>query len=115
MSPNSPSIVLINFASPRIGNEKFVKILNRRILSSWFVVNETDIVPDLPPVTLMGIGRTDLYGNFFSRIFVNVQIGDLSSNHSLSTYVCALDAYAKECPSKIMWYGNSQVLVPKKL
>lgn len=84
-------IKLYLFAPPRIGNDKFIDLMNKNISNNWAIINESDIVPYLPPVTLPTVGNNWIYDNWPNRILINIQYGSILLNHKLSSYMCSFD------------------------
>jgi hypothetical protein len=39
---------MYNFGSPRVGNQAFTELYNKRVLDSWRVTNDADIVVTVP-------------------------------------------------------------------
>jgi len=47
--------VMYNFAAPRVGDETFQERYHEAIQTSWRVVNNRDLVPDLPPASVIAV------------------------------------------------------------
>lgn len=83
---------LYTFGSPRAGDDSFVKAFNRDYgRRSFRVANTSDIVTQVPfPIPLAG-----LVGAYFSHVDTpvdcTVQDKDLEKNHSMRTYLAALE------------------------
>lgn len=77
---------LYTFASPKIGDDDFVKTFNNLSLDSWRVVNSRDLIPHLPP------------GLFYRHVNTEKQFDSNGKahqsppcNHSLATYLHLID------------------------
>ena len=99
---NSVDIILYMFAPPRVGNHTFIENINYYIPDNWAIVNSSDLVTELPPVTLPTIGNNWLYDNWKNRIQLDIQLGSIILNHKLNTYMCGLDEDI-ECPNEPVW------------
>ena len=84
------NIHLYMFAPPRIGNHHLIKKLNELVPNNYAIINTPDIVPNLPFVTFPTLGNTWFYENFTNRYMLDLQMGAISSNHRLDTYMCGL-------------------------
>lgn len=93
LSINGYNSVVYNFASPRIGNEEFKKMVNNNV-NVFRIVNQSDIVPTLP---------SSVFPNFenYKNPFIYNHCGILKSfddnwfsslnNHLLPVYVKNID------------------------
>lgn len=88
--------VMYNFASPRAGDLTFANTYNNKIKNSERIVNIYDVIPMLPPeqITIPFIERTIYYSHVKDRFPVAAQTGSLKKNHSLKTYIDALNKLA---------------------
>lgn len=84
----SIDISLYMFAPPRVGNDVFIEELNYYVHKNWAIINSSDIVPELPPVTLPTIGNNWIYDNWSNKIIIDVQYGSILLNHRVGTYIC---------------------------
>lgn len=95
------NIHLYMFAPPKIGNHHLIKKLDTDVPNNYAVINVSDFIPTLPPVTFTTIGNTWLYDNFSNRFLIDYQMGSMSLNHRLDTYVCGLDDQQDFCKEPI--------------
>jgi len=79
-----------NFTSPRIGNDKFISYLKEKVKHVITHINIPDIVPNLPPVTLSTLGSTWIYKDFDNIRQHDIQMGSVSVNHRLDTYLLSI-------------------------
>ena len=77
---------LYTFASPRIGDGTFAEAFDKLPITSWRIVNELDIVPNLPPPILFTHVEPDYRVNS-----ANLTQWTLSCWHALTTYLHLLD------------------------
>lgn len=79
---------LITFASPKIGNKKFVERFNIIILDSYRFVNLNDVVPTFPPQLIHAKSlKTKLqYMHTPHPLSFSIDEGGLYKNHRLETY-----------------------------
>lgn len=100
-----------NFASPRIGNDKFVEYLKRKLDNVITHINIPDIVPNLPPVTLSTLGSTWIYRDFDNIRQHDVQMGSVSINHRLDTYLYSISKeYSKSSGSNPLWFQPYRII-----
>ena len=89
--------IMYNFAGPRVGNIHFVnELYNPLNITSWRVVNTNDVVPTLPPTTVIIIDPPEVF--FYEHVnseeaitFGNPISGpfdftDIEFNHSMCNY-----------------------------
>ena len=89
--------IMYNFAGPRVGNIHFVnELYNPLNITSWRVVNTNDVVPTLPPTTVIIIDPPGVF--FYEHVnseeaitFGNPISGpfdftDIEFNHSMCNY-----------------------------
>lgn len=100
-SIKSDKIHLYIFAPPRVGNHLFINKLDEMVKNNYAIINVPDIVPNLPFVTFPTIGNTWLYENFTNKYLIDLQMGYISLNHRLDTYMCGLDESHKDCKDPI--------------
>lgn len=100
--------VLYMIAPPRIGNHKFVELLNEVVPMNYPIINKSDFIPSLPPVTLSMPGGTYLYQDYPNPILFDYQLGTISQNHRLDTYKCGIEI-SDECKEPI-WMKEVVVL-----
>nr|QBK90165.1 MAG: class 3 lipase [Pithovirus LCPAC102] len=98
-------IKLYMFAPPRVGNHIFMEELEHYVPDNWAIINKSDLITELPPVTLPTIGNNWLYDNWKNRIIIDIQLGSILLNHKMSTYICGLDDM-HECAVTPIWYRN---------
>lgn len=72
-------IQLYNYASPRVGNDAFVGAYSVLVNESYRVVNLCDLIPMLPPSTILGYTYADVPTEWS---FLN-QSGNVAGNHAL--------------------------------
>ena len=84
-------IYVENFAAPKIGNYEFIKLVDKKIKHNYTHINSNDVVTDLPPSTLHTIGDTWYYAKFNNTIVYDIQMGSVSRNHRLDTYLYGLE------------------------
>jgi len=82
------NISLYMFAPPRVGNDVFIEELDYLVPNNWAIINSSDIVPELPPVTLPTIGNNWIYDNWSNRIIIDIQYGSVLFNHRVGSYIC---------------------------
>jgi hypothetical protein len=75
------------FASPRVGDEKFVRFFNRLPITSWRIVNVLDEVPKLP-FEIMGYDHVATEYPFSSSGYTK---NSIPCHHYLETYLHSLD------------------------
>ena len=78
---------ICTFASPRVGDADFVSAFNALGLTSWRIVNQPDIVPNLPPKSF-GFAEVDTVQQYSS--FGKVR-SSVTCWHSLATYLSLID------------------------
>jgi len=89
---------LYNFGCPRVGDNTFVTKYNELITPNSFrIVNTSDLVTSVPPPW------PEIGGGYYSHVDIpvdfTVQTEDLGGNHSMDTYLNALNEHPKqECP-----------------
>ena len=77
------SLLMYNFASPRVGDRQFAARYNEAVKSSIRFVNTADIVPQLPP-TATGYTHVNTPWTF------TTDTGSRAGNHALTTYTAAV-------------------------
>ena len=106
-----PRIFLYTFASPRVGNQKFVKECSNRF-RAYRIANSEDIVPGVPPGTFRILGEEMLPSTALSKLnnalkfltrgttddtyehvgyptSFTCQLGGISSNHNMNATYCS--------------------------
>lgn len=78
-----PSLLMYNFASPRVGDRRFVARYNEVVKNSVRFVNTADIVPKLPS-TVTGYEHVQVPWDF------TTDTGTRAGNHALKTYTAAI-------------------------
>ena len=101
--PKNVKIVLYLFASPRVGNSKFIDAVHQQIPNYWSIENRRDMVVTLPPPAFGFLGQTWIYDDYRRILQLNIETGNVVNNHHLDTYAAALDA---ELPANLITYWN---------
>ncbi|WP_078547613.1 lipase family protein [Litchfieldia alkalitelluris] len=88
MNTDFKDVNVINFASPRVGNQEFANNYNQLINKSTRFVNQDDIIPLLPPEKIQcPFTKKDWkYSHVDSPLNFRIQTGSLAGNHALTTY-----------------------------
>lgn len=77
MDAQSPDdVCMYNYASPRVGDDTFVKAYNQQVPDSFRVVNTYDIVPKLPP-------EWAGFGNVGQGMCFSLNAGSVIEDHSI--------------------------------
>lgn len=108
-------LALYIFAPPRVGNNLFTEQIKTNIPNNWSVVNQTDFIPDLPPSSFVINVDNYLYDELENQVQLNIQLGSLSNNHYMDSYLCGLFSGAEECKDiseHIVWQYSAQKLSP---
>ena len=102
---------MYTFASPRVGNQKFVKEYSNRF-RAYRIANSEDIVPGVPPGTFRILGEEmlpspalsklnralkfltrgttdDIYEHVGYPTSFTCQLGGISSNHNMNATYCS--------------------------
>jgi predicted lipase len=79
---------LCTFASPRVGNQAFSDHFRALDVTSWRIVNEPDIAPNLPP-DIFGFVHVDTVYAFNST---GIAKSSLGCAHAMNTYLSLLDS-----------------------
>jgi kumamolisin len=95
----SPAVC--TFASPRVGDTDFVSAFNALGLTSWRIVNQPDVVPNLPPESF-GFAHVNTLQQYSSTGKVQSSV---TCWHSLATYLSLLDPTLQ--PAKSCWLPSS--------
>ncbi len=99
---NNPA--LCTFASPMVGDSTFVSAFNALGLTSWRIVNQPDIVSQLPPA-ILGFAHVNTLQQYSS-------IGKVQSSvkcwHSLATYLSLLEPKLQPCPGCLLPSARTQ-------
>lgn len=106
-------IKLYMYAPPRIGNDAFMADLEYYVPDNWAIINSSDLITELPPVTLPTIGSNWLYDNWKHRIQFDIQLGSILLNHKMSTYICGLDNQY-ECHTSPRWQ-RQHIIVDRRI
>jgi len=75
------NVVMYNYASPFVGNERFVKYYTSFVKRSYRIQNDKDIVPKVPP-EIMGYKHIDS-----GIVLTGPDTINLEEQHSLHTYI----------------------------
>jgi len=104
-------LALYIYAPPRVGNNVFTDYIDTNIPNSWHISNQTDFIPSLPPASFVVNVDNYLYDELSQQVQTNLQVGSLSSNHYMDTYLCSLYPEADECQDiTILWQEPAQIL-----
>ncbi|MBW4465592.1 MAG: lipase family protein [Pegethrix bostrychoides GSE-TBD4-15B] len=76
------------YAGPRVGNPAFAQAYNQLVPQTYRVVNQADIVTDLPLENFRG----DLYRHVGQELAYSLQCGNFDRNHAIGNYRQAVDA-----------------------
>ncbi|EDY39869.1 Lipase family [Cyanobium sp. PCC 7001] len=79
---------LYTYAGPRLGNPAFATAFSQRIPDHYRVVNQADVVPELPPTKTQQI----VYVHGGKPWGFTASRGDIGPNHFISAYRDAIDA-----------------------
>jgi triacylglycerol lipase len=94
--------IMYNFAAPRVGDAWFRQRYNELIRNSWRTVNRHDLVPDLPPVTVISfdvfppeeVSYTHVFSEneitFGDSIDNPLDVLNIGSNHDMCNYYNAI-------------------------
>ncbi|MGO4886210.1 lipase family protein [Anaerobacillus sp. MEB173] len=88
--------LVYTYASPRVGNPRFVDVYNQTIDHSIRVVNTNDIVPHFPPPTIPFLNIS--YRHVDKRYPIQFQTFSIRRNHAIENYfdrIC--DMFKKVC------------------
>jgi triacylglycerol lipase len=94
--------IMYNFAAPRVGDPAFRQRYREAVSNSWRTVNTHDIVPTLPPTTVLALDgitpkellythvSTENAITFGSEINDPLDVLNIGANHDLCTYYSTL-------------------------
>jgi hypothetical protein len=82
-----PNPILYTFASPMVGDATFVAAFNKLGLTSWRIVNSSDVVPMLPSA-LLGYQHVATAKTYSSTGLVQPNVGCW---HAMATYLSLID------------------------
>jgi len=99
-------------APPRAGNQNFFDGIQTTVPLRWSIVNQTDIIPTLPPAVTPTPAQTFFYDELDQRIILDVETTGLATNHYLDTYACGIDLMAPECPTELVWITPARIVSP---
>ena len=77
-----PSLRLYTYAGPRLGDPTFAENLSRMVPNAYRVVNQADLVPNLPPTK----ARSTVYVHAGEPWGFSSSNGDIGPNHFISAY-----------------------------
>ena len=106
----SAQLAMYIYASPRVSNNVFADYLNTNIPNNWTINNQNDIVPAVPPAAFIVNDVTYDFDMLTNRVVSDIQLGSLSENHYLDSYLCSIDPSASECPPRIIWQNPYRLL-----
>jgi triacylglycerol lipase len=84
-------VQLYNYGAPRVGDSHFVAVYNHFVPWSYRIINLCDIVPLLPPETILDYHYYHIGTAPNVRSFIH-QTGDIGQNHALDIYQAAVAA-----------------------
>ena len=84
-------IQLYTYAGPRVGNSDFAVAHTALIPNSYRIVNQGDIVPLIPPVTIKNQNVNAEYAHLGQKWTFLTQYGDVLLNHIVDTYSQAIE------------------------
>ena len=90
-----PNPILYTFASPMVGDATFVTAFNKLALTSWRIVNSSDVVPMLPS-GLLGYQHVATAKTYSSTGLVQPNVGCW---HAMATYLSLIDPTRAPDPS----------------
>ncbi|MEM7593814.1 MAG: lipase family protein [Cyanobacteria bacterium P01_A01_bin.83] len=85
-------IQLYTYAAPRIGDRTFAQAHSQLIPNSYRIVNLSDSVPLVPPITINNFFTTASYSHVGQKWSFTSQFGDVLLNHVVDTYRTAIEA-----------------------
>lgn len=83
---------LYTYASPRIGDRDFAQAHSQLIPNSYRIVNLSDSVPLVPPITIENYYTKANYAHVGQKWSFTAQFGDVLLNHVVDTYRMAIEA-----------------------
>lgn len=96
---SSERVVYYGYGVPRIGNHEFVQILTKEIKNIWIIINTADLIPNLPPETIIIENKKYHYDQIPKQFNFNLTVGEnLGDTHWSYAYMCGLNSQAIECP-----------------
>ena len=87
-----PQLQLYTYASPRIGDRAFAQAHSQLIPNSYRIVNLSDSVPLVPPITIENNFVRANYAHVGQKWSFTTQFGDVLLNHVVDTYRTAIEA-----------------------
>lgn len=94
-----PQLQLYTYASPRIGDRIFAEAHSRLIPNSYRIVNLSDSVPLVPPITIESNFVRANYAHVGQKWSFTTQFGDVLLNHVVDTYRAAIEAQQEMMPT----------------
>lgn len=88
----SQQLQLYTYASPRIGDRNFAQAHSQLIPNSYRIVNLSDSVPLVPPITIENYYTKANYAHVGQKWSFTAQFGDVLLNHVVDTYRMAIEA-----------------------
>ena len=94
--------IMYNFAAPRVGDPSFSQRYSELVKNSWRTVNSNDLVPTLPPTTVISFDdfppQEVSYEHVFSKSEITfgksindpLDVLNIASNHDMCNYYSAL-------------------------
>jgi triacylglycerol lipase len=76
------------YATPRVGDPTFTRTYNALVPQTYRVVNQADLIPNLPPENFQG----STYAHVGEPWFYWSQCNNVERNHAIGTYRRAIDA-----------------------
>ncbi len=83
---------LYTYAAPRIGDRNFAQAHSKMIPNSYRIVNLSDFVPLVPPITIQNQFTQANYAHVGQKWGFTSQFGDVLLNHVVDTYRSAIEA-----------------------
>lgn len=99
------------YGSPRFGDNNFIEYIDNHIKNVWTIINEGDMITNLPFSTYYFDQNTYLYTNLHNKIIGEIQIGSLGLNHYINAYACMIDKTSKECPNFVFYQSEPKTLI----
>ena len=94
-----PQLQLYTYASPRIGDRIFAQAHSQLIPNSYRIVNLSDSVPLVPPITIENKLVRANYAHVGQKWSFTTQFGDVLLNHVVDTYRTAIEAEQEIMPT----------------
>ena len=86
------NLQLYTYAGPRVGDRDFAQAHSKMIPNSYRIVNLSDFVPLVPPITIDNQFTQATYAHVGQKWGFTSQFGDVLLNHVVDTYRSAIEA-----------------------